>query len=177
MPSLAKELMMREVAKEFENNPYAFISNFEGLSVADISDFRRIVQKVAGRSLVVKHSIAKKVFANQNCPSAEQFLKGQILVTFGKSEPQAISKTIVEFAKTHEKLVPAGVLFENQVYDKEFIKQLAKLPNRQGLLTQVVVRMKSPISGLVLTLGQMMRGFVCALNEIKKKKEAQVQTA
>lgn len=176
MPSLAKELMMREVAKEFENNPYAFITNFEGLSVADISDFRRTVEKVAGRSLVVKHSMAKKVFASQNYAAAEKLLKGQILVTFGKSEPQAISKTIVEFAKTHEKLIPAGVLFEKQVYGKEFIKQLAILPNRQELLTQVVVRIKSPISGFVLTLGQIMRGFVCALNEIKKKKE-QLQTA
>ncbi len=168
---------MREISREFENNPYAFILNFEGLSVADISDFRRTVGKVASRSLVVKHSLAKKVFAHQNCSTAEQFLKGQILVTFGKKEPQAISKTIVEFSKTHEKLVPAGVIFEDQVYGQEFVKRLARLPSRQELLTQVAVRIKSPISGFVLTLGQMMRGLVCALHEVKKKKESQLQTA
>lgn len=168
---------MREIVREFENHPYAFISNFEGLSVADISDFRRTLEKVASRSLVVKHSLAKKVFTNRNCSSAEKFLKGQILVTFGKGEPQAISKTIVEFARTHEKLVPAGVVFEDHVYDREFIKQLARLPSRYELLTQVAVRIKSPISGLVLTLGQIMRGLVCAINEIKRKKEVQVQAA
>lgn len=178
MPSIVKELMMQEMAKEFEGNPYAFISSFESLSVADMSDFRRSMEKVSTRSLVIKHSMAKKIFSKRKAGDAEQFLKGQILVTFGKNDPQNISKAIIEYAKAHEKTFsPAGVLFENKVYGQEFVKQLAKLPSRHELLTQVVVRVKSPITGLVLTLGQLMRGLVCALSEVKKQKEAQPQTA
>ena len=66
-----------------------------------------------------------------------------------------------------------GILFEDKVYDQEFVKQLSKLPSRQELLTQVVVRVKSPISGFVLTLNQLVKGVVVALNEVKKKKELQ----
>ena len=171
MPSIAKELMMQEVVKEFEKNSCAFISNFDGLSVADISDFRRSLEKVSARSLVVKHAVAKKIFAGKNVSEAEKFLKGQILVTFGVGEPQMISKAIVDFSKGNQKLVPAGVIFENKVYDQEFVKQLAKLPSRHELLTQVVVRVKSPIAGFVSTLSQLTRGIVVALNEIKKQKE------
>ena len=177
MPSLVKELMMKELAGQFEANPYAFICNFDGLTVADMSDFRRTVQKVSRRALVVKHSLARKIFTARKLDQAEKFLKGSIVVTFGASDPQNISKAIVEFAKTHEKLVPTGVIFENQVYDHVFVKQLAKLPSRHELLTQVAVRIKSPISGLVVALGQIMRGLAVALNEIKKMKEAAGQTA
>ncbi len=177
MPALEKEMMMKEIARAFEQSPYAFISNFTGLSVADFSDLRRTMEKVAKRSLVVKHSMAKKIFAGRNLSGAEKFLKSSVLVTFGDKDPQLISKAIMEYAKAHEKLAPAGVLFENQVYDKEFVKRLASLPSRHELLTQLVVRIQSPITGLVMTLGQLMRGFVVALNEIKKQKEAQPQTA
>ena len=99
-------------------------------------------------------------------------MKGQILITFGTVDPQNISKTIVDFSKTNDKVVPAGVVFEDKVYGQDFVKRLATLPSRHELLTQVVVRVKSPISGFVMTLGAITRGLVVALNEIKKQKEA-----
>jgi large subunit ribosomal protein L10 len=91
-------------------------------------------------------------------------------MTLGSRDPQEISKAIVEFAKTNQRFVPRGVVFEGKAYGADFVKSLSKLPSRRELLTQVVVRIKSPISGVVLTLGQLMRGLVCALNEIKNKK-------
>ncbi len=174
MPSHVKELLMREIEKEFENNPYVFLSSFEGLSVADFHDFRKALERVSKRSLVIKHSMVKKVFAQRKVTQAEKLLGGQLLVTFGVAEPQAISKAIMDYAKAHDKkFVPSGVILENQVFEKEFLKQLASLPSRKELLTQVAVRVKSPISGLVLTLSQLVRGLVVAISEIKKQKELQ----
>jgi large subunit ribosomal protein L10 len=172
MPSAVKEIMMKEIDQEFEKSSCAFISSFESLSVADLSEFRRTIEKVATRSILVKHAMAKKVFAKHNVPDAEKFLKGQIVVTFGTSEPQRISKALVDFAKANQKLVPSGMVLDNRVYDQAFVKQLANLPSRQELITQVVVRVQSPISGFVMTLNQVLRGFVVALNEIKKQKES-----
>ena len=173
MPAYTKELMLKEILGEFDGNPCAFISTYESLTVADLSEFRRQTEKFAKRSLQVKHTLAKKVFEKKKYAGADQFLKGQVLVTFGKGEPQSISKVIVDFAKAHNKLVPAGLIMDNKVYGQDFVKALAKLPSRHELLTQVVVRVKSPISGFVMTLSQIMKGFVVALNEVKKKKESQ----
>ena len=172
MPSAVKEIMMKEITRELEANPYAFLTRFEGLPVSDLSDFRRNVGKVAKRSLVVKHALAKKVFSQLKVEDVEKLLTGSVIVTVGDKEPQMISKAIVDFAKTHEKLMVSGVVLDRKVYGHEFVKQLATLPSRHELLTQVVVRVKSPISGFVMTLGQVLRGFVVALNEIKKVKEA-----
>lgn len=174
MPSQVKELLMREIEKEFEANPYVFLSSFQGLSVTDLSDFRRNLSKVSKRSLVIKHSMVRKVFTQRNVAQAEKLLGGQLLVTFGDAEPQVISKAIMDYAKAHDKkFVPSGVILENQVFEKEFLKQLAALPSRKELLTQVAVRVKSPLSGLVLTLNQLVRGLVVAISEIKKQKELQ----
>jgi large subunit ribosomal protein L10 len=176
MPSFVSEMMFKEVVREFDENPYAFFSTFEKLKVSELSEFRRLTGKVAKRSMVVKHSFAKKIFSERQWQGAEKLLKGSIVVTFGTREPQMISKTILDYIKTNDKLASAGVVFENRVYDGAFVQRLAKLPSREELLTQVVIRIKSPITGLVLTLGQMVRGLVTVLNEVKKKKETQ-QTA
>lgn len=178
MPSLVKEVITKEIMGEFEKNPYAFFSRVEaGLPVAELSEFRRMTEKVAGRSLMIKHSLAKRVFAERNWQEAEKFLSGQILVTYGSKEPQTISKAIVKFAKVNSKLLPKGVIYEGKIYGEEFIKRLADLPSHKELMTQVVVRIKSPISGLVLTLNGLVRGLVVALNEIKNRREAQPKTA
>ena len=172
MPSIEKELMLREVVREFENSPYTFFSNFQGLSVSDLSDARRSLEKVARRSLVVKHSIARKIFEKFNFGDAEKFLSGSVVVTFGEKDPQDISKKIVDFSKNNKNWKSAGVIFEGQIHGDEFVKELAKLPSRNELLTQLVLRVKSPMAGIVNVLGALTRNFVIALSEIKKKKEA-----
>ena len=53
MPSFEKELMFQEIVKEFEKSPYAFISSLNGISVLDISDARRNLEKVSRRSMMV----------------------------------------------------------------------------------------------------------------------------
>jgi len=177
MPSMVKEMMLKEIRENFEANPYTFISNFEGLTVADIVELRGSLEKSTKRSLVIKHTLVKKIFKERSYTEAEKFLNGSVLFTFCEKDPQMASKALMDFAKGNQKLVPAGVIFEGKIYDQAFVEQLSKLLSRQELLTQVVVRIKSPISGLVMTLGQVMRGVVVALNAIKQKKETAPQAA
>ncbi len=172
MPSFEKELMYQEIVKEFEKSPYAFISNLNGVSVLDISDARRNLEKVSRRSMMIKHAMARKIFTKFNVSGAEKYLDGSVVVTFGDKEPQEISKKLVEFSKTNAKWKPAGVIFEGQVYGEEFIKQLAKLPSRKELLTQLVLRMNSPIQGFANVLGALTRNLVVVLEEVRKKKAA-----
>lgn len=174
MASFVKEFMLKEIERELQGSPCAFISNFENFPLEALADLRRSLGKVATRSLVVKHTLARKAFSNLSLGEVDPFLQGHVLITFGEGAPQAISKAIVEFAKKNDKFVPRAVLFEKKLYDQSFIKSLAALPSRQELLTQVVVRMNSPITGFVMTLNQVLKGFVVALNEIKKKKESSV---
>ena len=174
MPSAFKDMMMKELKKQFDDNPYAFFSSFEKLSVADLSDLRaNLAKSAASRTLMVKHSFAKKIFAEKNFSDAEKFLQSATLITFANRDPQVVSKALMDFIKTNAKVKPQGVIFENKVYDSSFVLRLSKLPSRHELLTQVVVRVKSPLSGLAITLNQVLRGVVVAINAIKEKKQAQ----
>ena len=167
---IVKKLLLDEIDREFSSSSNAFFSRFERLNVADMSELRRSLEKVSRRTLVVKHSFAKKIFEKLQVGDASRFLDGSILVTLGAQEPQVASKTLVEFAKSHESLQLKGMILDGMIYDATFVKELAKLPSRKELLTMVVTRMKSPIVNLAMTLNGILRSFVSVLNEVHKKK-------
>lgn len=168
--SLIKKLLLDEIDREFSSKETAFFSRFDRLNVADMSELRRNLEKVSRRTLVLKHSLAKKVFEKIQMKEAESFLDGSVLVTLGAQEPQTASKTLVEFAKGHENLQLKGMIFDGKVYDANYVKELAKLPSRKDLLTMVVTWMKSPIANLAMTLNGILRSLVSVLNEVQKKK-------
>lgn len=177
MPSLFKERMFEEIKDQFEANPYAFISSFEKLPVQDVSELRRSLDKVAKRSVLLKHTFARRIFKEINCEKASEYLEAQVLVTLGNSEPQAISKALADFAKAKKGFATKGVIFEKEVHGEAYVRQLSELPSREELLVQLLVRVQSPMYGVVNTLSQIMRGLVQALSEIKKQKEAGPQPA
>lgn len=168
--SLGKKLLLEEIEREFSSSENAFFSRFDRLSVADMSELRRNLDKVSRRTLVMKHSLTKKVLEKNKVADAIRFLEGSVLVTLGAKEPQLASKTLVDFVKGHENLQLKGMILDGKVYDGSFIKELAKLPPRKELLTMVATRMKSPIARLAMTLGGILQSFVSVLNEVQKKK-------
>ena len=172
--SLGKKLLLEEIEREFSSSENTFFSRFDRLSVADMSELRRNLEKVSKRTLVMKHSLAKKVLEKNKVADAVRFLEGSVLVTLGAKEPQLASKTLVDFVKGHENLQLKGMILDGKVYDSSFIRELAKLPSRKELLTLAVTWMKFPIARLAMTLGGVLQSFVSVLNEVQKKK-AQAQ--
>ena len=168
--SFSKQLIFEEIEREFSAGGNTFFNRFDRLTVQDMNELRRSLEKVARRTLVVKHSIVRKILEKMQLGEAAHFLEGSILVTFGAQEPQLVSKTLVEFVKSHESVQLKGLVLDGKVYEANYIRELARLPSRKELLTRLAIRMKSPIAGFVTTLGGVIRSLVIVLNEVQKKK-------
>ena len=171
--TLAKRLIYEELERELTSSPNAFFSRFDRLTVQDMSELRRNLEKVSRRTLVVKHTLGKKILEKVKLGEAVRFLKGSILVTLGVQEPQLVSKTLVDFVKGRENMELKGMILDGRILEGSFVRELARLPGRKELLTQVAIRMKSPITGFVWTLKGLVQSLVIALSEIQKKKTAE----
>lgn len=170
MPSLEKTIMVREVLKKNEKRPYVFFAQFSKLSVSDLADLRRNLLKTA-KCMVVKNTIAKKAFQEMGFDGASNFIQGQTFITSCLEEPQKVSKILVDFTKEREEQFQIkGGLVDGKTVEVSYVKQLAKLPSKQELLTKTVVGMKSPITGFVLTLNAVIRSFAIVLNQVAVKK-------
>ena len=122
--------------------------------------------------LVVKNSVARRAFKDSVLAPLVALIEGPCGIVFAKDEPVAASKALYDFFKAHEQLkLQGGVLKDkDKMLDKKDIEMLAKLPVKAVLRAQVVMMLKSPITGVVMVLNQTLRKFVYCLEQIKNKK-------
>ena len=82
------------------------------------------------------------------------------------------ARVLVDFAKDNEKLeIKVGVL-AGKLLKLEEITQLAKMPSKNELLTQLVYTLNGVPTSFVNVLAGVPRSFVNVLNAIKENKEA-----
>ncbi|MBI4970529.1 MAG: 50S ribosomal protein L10 [Candidatus Omnitrophica bacterium] len=171
MPSLEKKVMIRELNKKIEARPYLFFASFRKLSTGDMSALRRNLQKSADSCVVIKNTLAIKIFDQLGIKDASKFIEGQTFVATCKEEPQKLSKVLVDFAKEKEEAFKIkGAFVEGQSFESAYVRELSKLPGKHELLTKVAIGVKSPITGFVLTLNGIVRSLVIVVNQIALKK-------
>ena len=99
-------------------------------------------------------------------------LKGPTLSVFLYEDAIEGIKVLFDFSKENEEtpVIVKGIV-DGEDVDATKLKILSELPSKDQLRAQVVGGMKSPLNGLVNTLGGVQRNFVYALAEIAKSKE------
>jgi large subunit ribosomal protein L10 len=83
----------------------------------------------------------------------------------------ATLKTLVKFAKDNGLPTVKSGLFEGEVYDAAGVEQLSKLPSRKELLGMLANVMQAPITGLAVSLNNIILKLPYAINAVKEKKE------
>ncbi len=168
---LCKEKMVDEIVTGMRARPNIFITSYMGSSVQDLEQLRKGLKKNQSKYVVVKNSILKVVFDKIKLPDEKSKVDGGMGISFSGEDIVATCKTLVTFAKDHEKFKIKGAVIDGKSIDNEKIKRLAQLPPRIVLLTQVVVGMKSPITGFVNTLAGVLRKFVYVIDAIKTARQ------
>jgi len=122
---------------------------------------------------VVKRTLLEKVLEQAKETEVLENLKnikGQMAVVFGFTDEVSSAKISYETGKKNDQIkILAGVL------GKEFLAQdrvmeLAKLPSKPELLGKLLGTMQAPVSNFVYVLNGNIKGLVCALDAIAKKK-------
>jgi large subunit ribosomal protein L10 len=120
-------------------SPNLYLTDFSGLTVEHLTDFRRRLRQVGARYVVVKNTLARRaVEAGRLAAVDTALLRGPTGIVLAGPDPLAAAKVITEFAKTHEKpAVKAGVV-DGRAVEAVYVKRLGELPSRPVLLGQLL---------------------------------------
>lgn len=145
------------------------VTEYRGLTVAEITDLRRKMRASGAAFKVSKNRLVKLAAVNTKFEGASDMLKGPTAVAFS-TDPVAAAKGVVEFAKNNEKLVIVGGMYNEQKLDKKAIEQLAKLPSLDELRAKIVGMLKTPATRIACVL-QAPGGQVARVIAAKSQKE------
>jgi large subunit ribosomal protein L10 len=133
-----------------------------GLTVAEVTDLRRKMGAAGATYKVAKNRLTNLALDGTPFGGIKSMLTGPIALAFA-TDPVAVAKTAVEFAKTNEKLVLVGGSLGSQTLNADGIKALAELPSLDELRARLVGMIATPATRIAGVLqapaGQLARVF------------------
>ncbi len=167
---VAQVAMLKE---KFSTAKSAFLTDFTGLTVEEITELRRKLRERNSEYLVVKNTLARRSAKEAGVEDILPYLQGPVAIAFSYDDPAAPARVIAEFLKSHPKPEVKACLIEGDVLPGEKANEIAKWPTREELIAKLVGQLNAPVYGLVNALADVTRRLVYVLNAIKEKKEGQ----
>jgi large subunit ribosomal protein L10 len=127
--------------------------------------------RAAGASYkVAKNRLATRALEGTRFQGISPLLKGPTALAWS-TDPVAVAKTAVEFAKTNDKFVVLGGALGTQTLSADGVKALAELPSLETLRAQLVGLIQTPATRIAGVL-QAPGGQVARVLAAYAKKDA-----
>jgi len=150
----AKKAMVIEVTEKLKSSKSAIIVEYRGLSVKEVTDLRRELRKDGIEFTVYKNSFTQRAAADLGYDALSPSLSGPNAIAFG-DDAVAPSRILAKFAKKHKKLVLKGGIVEGTVCNAEKIVEVSALPTRDGMYSQILGMLQSPVRSFAYALQQI----------------------
>ena len=176
MDRTEKRDFVAALAAVFAETSMVVVTRNDGLTVADATALRQRMRAAGATFKVAKNRLAVLALDGTRFDGIVPLLKGPTALAWA-SDPVAVAKVAVEFAKTNEKLVVLGGALGTQMLNADGIKALADLPSLDVLRAQLVGLISTPATRIAGVLqapaGQLARVF----GAYAKKDEAEAEAA
>jgi len=164
-----KEKVVKVLQEKFSEAETVVLTDYRGLDTTAMNELRRQLREVSVEYRVVKNTLMLRASEGNDVGLLKDYFAGPSAVALSYEDPVAPAKVLVKFGKDHTALeIKAGVL-GGKVVDVEDIKQLARLPSREDLLSQLLSVFNGPARSFVTVLSAVPRDFLGVLNAIKEK--------
>lgn len=161
----SKKAIVSEIQDKMTNSQSTVVVEYRGLTVKEVTELRRALRAENIEFKVYKNSMSQRAAEAAGFGALNEQLTGPNAIAFSE-DAVAPSRVLAKFAKKHEKLVLKGAVVEGKVVGTDTIKELASLPNRDGMLSMLLSCLQSPI-----------RSMACVVKAVAEKGEAGAEPA
>lgn len=165
-----KKVVVSELSDKIKEAKAFVIADYRGLTVEQDNQLRAAFRKAGVEYRVVKNTLTNFACKQNGYDGLEKFLNGPTSIAISDSDPVSPAKVMSEFAKKFDKLEIKAGMVEGKVIDVNGVNQLADLPSREVLLSQVLYALNGPITGFATALNATIQGLAVALNAVAEKK-------
>jgi large subunit ribosomal protein L10 len=149
----------------------AILTDFRGLSVADLTELRTLLRKSAVEYRVVKNTLARLAVQDTALANLSPYLEGPTAIAISAEDPVAASKILTTWGKGKPTFGIKAGLVEGKVVGPAEIAILGDLPSREVLLARLASAFQGPIRQAAGVLAAPLRGMVTVLEQVRKQKE------
>ena len=154
-----KKLAVSEIKAKLQNSVAGVIVDYKGINVADDTKLRKELREAGIEYAVVKNTLLRFAAKEAGFDALTDVLEGTTALAVSNDDPVAAAKILNKYAEDSKgKFSLKAGYVEGKILDQAGLQNLAKLPSKEQLLTQ-----------LLSVLNGNIRGLAVALNAIAEK--------
>ncbi len=145
-----KATAVAELTEQFRNSSATVLTEYRGLTVAEMSELRRSLGSETKYS-VSKNTLAKRAAVDAGIEGLDALFAGPTALAFVGGDVVEAAKSLRAFAKTNPTLVIKGGVFEGKAISADEVNKLADLESREVLLAKLAGAMKGNLTKAAAT--------------------------
>ena len=171
-----KASSVAELADHFRESNAAVLTEYRGLTVAQLKTLRRTLGSTVTYA-VVKNTLTKIAAKEAGVTGVDDQLAGPSAIAFVKGDAADAAKAIRNFAKENPALVIKGGLMDGKALSASDIHKLADLESREVLLSKLAGAMKAKQTQAAALFAAPLSKTARALGALQAKLEADPSNA
>ena len=170
MSKTERQATVEELTAQLQASPNVYVTDFSGLNVLRMTEFRRRLRAAGVSYVVVKNTLAQRALAANSVSVLDDHLAGPTGLVLAGKDPVAAAKVLTEFAKEFEKPTIKIGLVDGRRVTSDQVKRLASLPPKQVLLSQLAGAMQAPMAQFAGVMTGVLYQMVGALEALRAQR-------
>ena len=171
-----KTAAIAELTEKFRNSDAAVLTEYRGLTVAQMTMLRTNIREHA-TYVVVKNTLTEIAAKEAGVTAFDGHLSGPSAIAFITGDPVGASKGLRDFAKANPLLVIKAGVLDGKALTPADIFKLADLESREVLLAKLAGAMKASLSNAVYLFAAPLSQAARVLDALRAKVEAEAPAA
>jgi len=172
-PRPEKVAVVEEVRSKLSNSQAALLTEYRGITVAEMSALRRSLREAGGEYKIYKNTLVRLATRELGI-DLDELLTGTTAIAFvpqdGSGDAVTVAKVLRDFAKGNQNLIVKGGVLGEKLLSPDEAKALADVAPREELLSRFAGGLQAPMqnmAGLLQAPLRDMAGLLKALIEDK----------
>jgi len=167
-----KRELVERLNEQWKTSGVIVVAHYKGMTVAQMTDFRKRMKDAGGVVKVTKNRLAKLAIKDTDVESVSDLLEGQTCVAYSE-DPVSAARVSVRYSRENDKLVILGGAMGRTRLDTEGVRALADLPSLDELRAQLLGLLQTPAAKLLGLLNEPGSMLARTLAARVAKEEAQ----
>ena len=167
-----KKEIVSELKESLSEAQLTFVINYEGLSVAEITDLRNRLRPSGASCKITKNTLMNiAINGDENWQAMEELLGDTSAFLFTGEEIGAAVKAYKAFQKDTKKTELRGGVLEGKALSKEQVEALGDLPTKEELYAKIAGSINALATKLAVGINEIPSGLARGLKAYAEKEE------
>lgn len=162
-----KQALVAELKETLSESQLAMVIEYQGLSVAEITDLRRRMRPTGTVCKMTKNTLMRiAVEGDRNWEPMTEFLQGSSVFMLVQDDMKAAIKAYQDFQRATKKTELRGGVMEGRSLNENDIKALTELPSKEELMARLAGGIKAIPSKLAVSLNAVPTQLAVGIKEV-----------